>query len=457
MRRPFGYLLAAALSFVLLFVLFWPGPAPSVDVRTDRPGVGRAGTGLSVTAREPARGVSSIRVEALQADRVVTLADQSFVPRSAWAVWKRGEVEPALELRLSPETIPGLSEGDLLLRMTAKGSGSALIGPRETTSETVLPVRLTAPVLGLTSSQNYAAQGGSGVVVYRVGDVVLEEGGLDGVEAGSWFFRGYPLPGGQATERFALYGVPYDLPDDSKIRLVASDAFGNTNSIAFVERFFPRPLKSDTIQLSVEFMEKVVPEIIAQTPDLADRGDLLQNYLAINGELRARNTQTLRELGSRSRPSFLWTGPFDQLPNSQVTSAFADRRTYHFEGRDVDRQDHLGFDLASVRGAPVPAANRGVVILARYLGIYGNTVVVDHGFGLMSLYSHLSAFDVSENQEVEKAQVLGRTGQTGLAGGDHLHFTLLVHGLAVNPIEWWDPAWIRDRITAKLERGDTGS
>ncbi|HXV61408.1 MAG TPA: M23 family metallopeptidase, partial [Vicinamibacteria bacterium] len=351
----------------------------------------------------------------------------------------------------------GLSEGELLLRVTARGTGAALIGPRETVNDTVLPVRLTAPALGLTSSQNYAAQGGSGVVVYRVADVVLEEGGRDGVEAGSWFFRGYPLPGGLATERFALYGVPYDLPDDSKIRLVASDSFGNTSSIAFIERFFPRPLKSDTIQLSVEFMEKVVPEILSQTPELSDRGDLLQNYLAINGELRARNTQTLRELGSRSRPSFLWTGPFDQLPNSQVTSAFADRRTYRFEGREVDRQDHLGFDLASVRGAPVPAANRGVVVLARYLGIYGNTVVVDHGFGLMSLYSHLSAIEVTENQEVEKAHVLGRTGQTGLAGGDHLHFTLLVQGLAVNPIEWWDPAWIRDRITAKLDGGDTGS
>ncbi|HXV65234.1 MAG TPA: hypothetical protein VEK15_31355, partial [Vicinamibacteria bacterium] len=124
MRRPFGYLLAAVLTFVLLFVLFWPGPAPSVDVRTDRPGVGRAGTDLTVTAREPARGVSSIRMEAVQGDRVVALADESFVPRPAWAVWKRGEVEPALDVQLSPETVPGLSEGELLLRVTASGTGA---------------------------------------------------------------------------------------------------------------------------------------------------------------------------------------------------------------------------------------------------------------------------------------------------------------------------------------------
>ena len=121
-----------------------------------------------------------------------------------------------------------------------------------------------------------------------------------------------------------------------------------------------------------------------------------------------------------------------------------------FDGREVDQQDHLGFDLASVRGAPVPAANRGVVVLARYFGIYGNSVVLDHGAGLMSLYSHLSAIEAAPDQEIEKGQVIGRTGQTGLAGGDHLHFTLLIRGLPVNPVEWWDPSWVQDRVMAKL-------
>lgn len=131
-------------------------------------------------------------------------------------------------------------------------------------------------------------------------------------------------------------------------------------------------------------------------------------------------------------------------------STFADHRTYVFEGGDVDQQDHLGFDLASVSGAPVPAANRGVVVMAHYFGIYGNTVVLDHGFGLMSLYAHLSSIAVAEGREVQKGEIIGHTGHTGLAGGDHLHFTLLIHGLPVTPLEWWDPAWVRNRITAKL-------
>ena len=77
-------------------------------------------------------------------------------------------------------------------------------------------------------------------------------------------------------------------------------------------------------------------------------------------------------------------------------------------------------------------------------------MVVDHGYGLMSLYSHLSAIAVGEGETIERGAVLGTTGETGLAGGGHLHFSFLLAGLPVDPVEWWDPAWIRNRIGRKL-------
>ena len=197
-------------------------------------------------------------------------------------------------------------------------------------------------------------------------------------------------------------------------------------------------------------MEKVVPAILSQTPELDQRGNLLDNYLAINGELRASNSQYLIDLADDSAQEFLWSRPFLQMPNSQVMSTFADRRTYLYEGRSVDQQDHLGYDLASTSRAPIPAANDGIVVLARFFGIYGNAVVIDHGFGLMSLYGHLSSLDVSEGDVVERGQSLGRSGETGLAGGDHLHFTMLLQGVPVNPVEWWDGHWIQDRLETKL-------
>jgi murein DD-endopeptidase MepM/ murein hydrolase activator NlpD len=270
------------------------------------------------------------------------------------------------------------------------------------------------------------------------------------VQAGDWFFPGAPLPGGGTGDRFCLFGVPWDLDDGSGVSLIAEDAVANRAALAFVERFFPRPPARDRIGLSDSFMSRVVPEILRRSPELSDRGDLLENYLQVNGELRRRNAEELVALARGSAPEFLWTEPFLSLPNAKVMSAFADQRTYLYGGRAVDEQTHLGYDLASVARAPVPAANRGVVVMARYFGIYGNTVVVDHGHGLMSLYSHLSSFLVVEGQQVERGAVLGTTGATGLAGGDHLHFTTLVGGLPVNPTQWWDASWIRDRVARKL-------
>jgi murein DD-endopeptidase MepM/ murein hydrolase activator NlpD len=117
----------------------------------------------------------------------------------------------------------------------------------------------------------------------------------------------------------------------------------------------------------------------------------------------------------------------------------------------VDQQEHLGEDLASLVHSPVPAANNGVVVLAEALGIYGLTVMVDHGLGVFSMYSHLSQMDVKVGEEVKKGTVLGKTGTTGLAAGDHLHFSLTLQGEFVDPLEWWDPRWLKSQVEGQLK------
>ena len=113
----------------------------------------------------------------------------------------------------------------------------------------------------------------------------------------------------------------------------------------------------------------------------------------------------------------------------------------------MDEQYHLGIDLASTQNAPIPAANAGKVVFAGPLGIYGQTVILDHGMGLQTLYGHLSSIQVAPGDVVAKDQIIGISGQTGLALGDHLHYGVLIAGIPVNPVEWWDPNWIKTRIT----------
>jgi murein DD-endopeptidase MepM/ murein hydrolase activator NlpD len=197
-----------------------------------------------------------------------------------------------------------------------------------------------------------------------------------------------------------------------------------------------------------------VPEILYNSPELEveDASDLLGSYLRINRDLRRQNNARIAAMAGSTAPEILWQGSFKQLMNTAVEAGFADQRSYVYEGDEVDQQVHLGFDLASTTNAPVLAANGGRVMHAGWLGIYGNCVILDHGMGLQSLYAHLSGVDVAVGDTVEKDEQLGLSGETGLAGGDHLHFTMLLEGHAVTPIDWWSQQWIDDRIVRKLQQ-----
>src|SRR6185369_318324 len=204
------------------------------------------------------------------------------------------------------------------------------------------------------------------------------------------------------------------------------------------------------IPLEDSLVQKVVPEIMGHTPELKDQGDPVKNFVEINNNLRRKNHETVAKLASQSPGQFLWNGAFIQLSNSKVESFFADRRTYVHSGQAVDQQDHVGFDLSVTQHYPIEAGNDGRVVLAEYFGIYGNAVIIDHGAGLLSLYGHMSSIDVKPGQMVKKKDVIGKSGATGLAAGDHLHFGLFLHGVPVNPTEWWDEKWIHDHVLNRM-------
>ena len=443
LRLVFLVVLVAAVLGILGAVRV--GPAPNVTIEPKLPGIGKK-TPIEIRVEEAKRGLSGLSVEFVQGDRVEKLATREHTPRPPWAFWGPRDTTDTLTVEVGTETLKGLKEGPAKVRVVAQRAGSWLRSPDPVVVEREMKVRLRPPTVQVVSSRTYVDQGGSEVVVYRVSDSAVK----DGVQAGSWWFPGFPLPGGGSQDRFALFGVPFDMADVSGVHLVAADDVGNVARASFIDRFRPKPFKSDKIEVTDAFLQRVVPPILDHESDLGDKGSLLDNYLAINGELRKKNYQTLIELSQKSEQKFLWSDVFMPMRNAKVMSSFADRRTYMYGGRSVDRQDHLGFDLASTSLAEVQAGNSGVVVLARFFGIYGNTVVIDHGYGLQTLYGHLSSIAVEEGQKVSRGQVVGRSGETGLAGGDHLHFSVLLHGLSVNPSEWWDSHWIHDRLKLKL-------
>jgi murein DD-endopeptidase MepM/ murein hydrolase activator NlpD len=443
--RLVALLLMVALVGVFLWAGLRRGPAPVIVLETQHAAIGRANR---VTARftDASAGLGTVRLELVQGDRVELLAERHFQRPGAFAFGRGARTSTALvDSVVGSERQPWLREGEAVLRASADRMTGPLRPRSVVTVDSTMKVRLRPPQLQVLSQQHYVRQGGSGVVIFQVGDSAARSG----VRTGAVESLSYALAS-SSGQRFCLFGVPWNLTDRGQIRLFAEDDAGNRVELPFVDEFKASPPRPATIEISGDFLARVVPAIASQTPGFDARGTLLEQYLRLNGEYRRAALAQLVELGRRSEPRRLWRGAFAQMPKTARRAGFAEDRSYVYSGRTVDRQTHLGLDLAATAHAPVPAANDGRVVFAGWIPIYGNTVVVDHGFGLQSLYGHMSALAVHGGEVVHKGEVLGASGATGLAGGDHLHLELLVQGTSVTPLEWLDEHWIHDNIERKL-------
>ncbi len=348
-------------------------------------------------------------------------------------------------------SLPDLQQGDARVVITATRTSFLRLRDVETVASRDFQVRLEPPRVAVLSTHHYLNHGGAEFVIYRASPADVESG----VRVGEVEYQGYPAAGlgiADPSIKVAFFALLPEQQLRTPVVAFARDAGGNEARVSFIDNVFPKPFRRSRIPVDDRFLQRVVPEILSHSPQLKvdDPSDLVAGFLKVNGELRRLNADQIASVTSKSPAERLWKGPFAQLGNSQVEASFADARTYLYKGKDIDQQVHLGFDLAVTAAVPVLAANDGVVVYADWLGIYGNCVIVDHGLGVASLYGHLSSIDVKTGDRVTKGVTLGRSGMTGLAGGDHLHFTMLVDGRAVNPVEWWDPHWVQDRVERKL-------
>jgi murein DD-endopeptidase MepM/ murein hydrolase activator NlpD len=301
------------------------------------------------------------------------------------------------------------------------------------------------PALRSVSRMHNINLGGSGLVVYQTSSDTDQSG----VYVDDLFFPGFPADGkSQEGIHVCYFALPHFSSLNPSIYLWAKDRAGNRSKITFYHHIRKKRFRKERINITDRFLKRVLPYFSFYPLNSEDSE--IKKYLKINNELRTESHQVFYKLREETSPKRLWEGPFLRLKNAATMSRFADQRVYYYKGKKIDEQVHLGIDLASLANSPVQASNNGRVVFAERNGIYGLAVVLDHGQGLATLYGHLNAAQVTLNQEVNKGDIIGYTGQTGLAGGDHLHFGVMLNGVAVNPIEWWDGHWINDNITKKL-------
>ena len=432
----FGILLLLAAVIKVIFAMEMSPPVISIERDIKNLGT----KPFEVTVSDKGTGLAKVRIYLLDAYGESVLVEKEY---------KKGTKSDVISVRINPEKL-GIKSGTSELFIEATDN-SMFSGRKAVFSEKVT-LDFLPPEIQELSPMLYIKHGGAGVVVYKTSEDTV----TSGVEIKDLFFEGY---GGYFEDPLiylAFFAYPYDAPKGEEIEIFATDAAGNEVRESVSYRLLRASYLKDEIVLSEWFLKKkVLPlfnKVYGYAP-VADDGktDFRKAFLKVNNETRKENDNRIYEIGRQSGDKMLWKGKFNQLPNSKVGATFADHRKYLMDGEVIDRQYHLGYDVSVTRKHPVPASNSGVVVFAEHLGIYGNTVIVDHGMGIMTLYSHLTSMDVNVGDSVEKKSLVGRTGTTGLAVGDHLHFGVYVQGVPVRPLEWWDAKWIDDNIWYKID------
>jgi murein DD-endopeptidase MepM/ murein hydrolase activator NlpD len=427
-RIPVVALKVLLLSFLLL-ALAGCGK-PSVDLPTPVTTIGQA-TPVSVHVHDT-HGVK----------KVTATVEQSG---SLYQVWQSaGETKTAdstFTFSVGVKTTPQLRDGAAKLIIEATSSG--MFGGSDRMERDVKVVTLP-PTVSADSDQHYLYLGMADLATMNFTGSYTEAG----VRVGDERFRAWPMPDGKPGY-FSLFAFAWNMPAGTIPLVYASNGAGNdvTTPITVIFPKKEQPVYTQhEIQVTDQFMQKVLGEL-----DANGTGDPVARFVRVNTEMRKANNKTLSDLRLKTADHFLWSQPFTRQSHSQAESTFADKRSYIYQGKKIDEQVHLGYDLAVTQHVGVEASNDGRVVWAAPLGIYGNCIVVDHGYGLQTIYGHLSRIDVHEGDTVKRGGIMGLSGMTGMAGGDHVHFGMQLDGVQIDPKEWWDPHWIQDHIARRVE------
>jgi murein DD-endopeptidase MepM/ murein hydrolase activator NlpD len=427
------------LTAVALGVILHEGEAPQIQLNNEPDYLGSRET-ISLIASDRKSGIRSIEVILSQGEKESKLFEKSIDRQGYFSKSGPNQLESEFEIDIKAL---GFAEGDAALAVTVRDfSWRGRMKGNLTTYSRPVVIDTKPPLITIQDSTRYIKNGGAGVVVYRTNEPVLNHG----VVMNDHFHPGHPLPGRENTY-VAYVAVPFNAGGITSSHLTAADQAGNVAQAAVGMTFRKKTLKRDSINISDDFLSRKLPEFGLH---YQLEGTPVEQFLAVNNQVRQENDRLIAEICSTSLSERLWKGVFSRMARSSQHAGFADHRTYFYQGKKIDEQFHLGIDLASVRHAAVEAVNRGRVVFADFLGIYGNMVILDHGKGVFTLYSHLNQITVSKGDMVDAGAILGQTGTSGMAGGDHLHFSVLINGVFVDPVEWWDPNWLRVSIDGFL-------
>jgi murein DD-endopeptidase MepM/ murein hydrolase activator NlpD len=353
--------------------------------------------------------------------------------------------EQTIEVKLPKEFLNSSKDLDLFVEARDSSLWGFFQGNRALSQAKVI-VDSTPPKIYMVAASISITKGGSALAIVKVDDKALDSVYID-VGNGIKFT---PIKYKKDGYFASLYVWPFT-QDSFNPKVVAIDKAGNVASypIRVSKRF--RKYRVSKIRATDRFINGKISELASQDSDYANITDKLEKFRAVNELMRKKNEEYIHKLSKSVTPIDYdnWKiKPFHPLKRAKKVADFGDKRYYYYNSPDniISTSYHLGFDLASIKEDNLYASNSGKVVSDSYNGIYGNMPMIDHGFGLYTLYGHCSSVLVKKGDLVASGAVIGKTGVSGLALGDHTHFGIVVQGVEVLPLDWMDKRWIQKSI-----------
>ena len=306
------------------------------------------------------------------------------------------------------------------------------------------------PTLSIIGNSYKIQKGGSAIVIFKAEDPNIESLKIQTNFGKTFLAQPFMKKGYYASL------VAWPVQESSfSATVVARDKAGNESKSGIPLRLKDHVYKVSNIELKDQFLDGKISELANTYEQTAGVDDRLEQFKIINEKVRSDNEKIIHDITSKVSNTLLsdfQPAPFYPLVNGQKVADFGDHRIYSYQGKEnLSSAYHMGLDLASIHMGSIIASNGGKVVFAQNNGIYGNLPIIDHGLGLYTLYGHCSELNVQEGDTVNAGQQIAKTGLSGYAMGDHLHFGILVQGIEVRPEEWMDSKWISDNITSVID------
>lgn len=392
---------------------------------------------LNISIEDVGSGIKNYKISYLIGDNEEILETQEL-----------GSLQKKVQITIDPNKFKSISSTVKLIVEASDNSKWNFSG-NSIKQEFSLLIDANAPVISLISHSYSISRGGGATIIAKIDEPNLNSYSV--VLNDKLKFEMFPF----YKEGYYMSIIPWPvhIEEFKSVTVEADDKAGNKEIVKVP--FFIKELKYkvDKIAVSDEFVQNATMKVLA-TSKSKPIADTKEAFLYANKNLREQNVKTLLSLTSKIDKGFkkdFIMNPFLRLDGSATLANFADKRVYFKNDEKIDEQWHLGTDLASTKETPIYSSNDGIVVFNDYLGIYGNTIVIDHGFGIFSLYAHTSHQDVKVGDSIKANQKIGNTGSTGAVFGDHLHFGILIQGYESDTKEWLDKAWIDVRVKEVIE------